>query len=109
MPQTLRDRLIDEGLAAHFSQLVFPDKPIYQHLLMTRGEYNSLLAYEPKLLAAVQPFLGSTDEKVMQRFLFGRMKGQPARAGCFLGYRLVEETMRERGFDIKSALASEVP
>jgi len=52
---------------------------------MTRGEYNSLLAYEPKLLTAVESFLDSTDPKVMQRFLFGRMKDQPARAGVFWG------------------------
>jgi hypothetical protein len=103
-PATLGERLLEEGLAAHFSQLVFPDRPLHCHLLMARGEYNSLLTYEPKLLSALRRFLDSTDQKVIQRFLFGRMKGQPARAGCFLGYRMAEEAMKERKLALPGAL-----
>ena len=107
-PATLKQRLVDEGLAAHFSRLAFPEQPLPDHLLMTRGEYNSLLAYGPRLLAAVEPHLDSTDPETLRRFLFGRMKGQPARAGCLLGYRMVEETMAERGTTIEDALGTEL-
>ncbi len=89
--------LFSEGLSVCFSRQVFPERPLYDHLLMSRQRLNWCQRNEQMLLALIRerPY---SDQLIP--VLFGAssfFNGIPPRAGMYLGYRLVEETLTKRG------------
>jgi len=98
-PESLAERLVDEGLAVALSARVFPDRPLAEHLLMTPGQVTALSRYEGRLWAAVEPFLNSRDRSIAGRLLYGRAGKNkwPSRAGVYLGWRLADEFLRAEG------------
>jgi hypothetical protein len=90
-------KLFSEGLSIHFSRQVFPRRPLCDHLLMSRRRLNWCQKNEEKLLALTRDRLHS-DQLIPVLFGTGSVvDGIPPRAGMYLGYRLVEIVLGERG------------
>ena len=91
----LDQKLLSEGLSVHFSRQVFPRRPLYDHLLMSRQRLNWCQENEKRLLDLIRKGLGGPR---LIPVLFGTgsfTDGIPPRAGMYLGYRLVERMMGE--------------
>jgi len=82
-PHTLLDRLIAEGKASTFAQMVVPqyDDPIYDGLTPEK---------ETGLWREIKPLLCTEDERVSQRYMFGGTHQIPLNAGYTIGYRIVQ-------------------
>jgi len=106
--RTLGERLVDEGFAVELSARVLPERPTHDHLLMRPGQLAALRQYQAQLWQAVEPLLGSQDEALAGRIIYGRGERQrwPSRAGVYLGWRLVQEFLQARpgGFAAPAAL-----
>jgi uncharacterized protein YjaZ len=102
-PETLGDRLVDEGFAVALAARAFPERSEAEHLLMRPGQVVALRDYEADLWRHIGPHLGSQDPEVAGKLLYGRTGEAhwPGRAGVYLGWRLVSEFLAEGrgGFD----------
>jgi hypothetical protein len=102
-PTTLGERIVEEGFAVEMAARAFPERPPQEHLMVGRGQLAAFAEYEEQLWEAVRPLLGSQDEALSARILYGRSRRAewPSRTGMYLGWRLVQdffETARG-GFD----------
>jgi len=89
----LDQKLFSEGLSVHFSRQIFPQRPLCDHLLMSRQRLNWCQENEGMLLGLVEGRLSSPE---LIPVLFGTgnfAEGIPPRAGMYLGYRLVERML----------------
>lgn len=102
-PTRLGERLVEEGFAVEVATRAFPERPEHDHLLMHAGQVAALRGYERALWKAIEPLLGSEEEAVAARVLYGQARRgeMPSRAGMYLGWRLVREFMERKsgGFD----------
>ncbi len=113
---TLRELLVNEGLAVHAAQAVAPGFDAAHYFGYTRRQHNRLRELEAFLRHAVEPDLEHTALGLKLRYLSGGMstaarevngKIIPERAGYYLGYRMTEALVRERG--IAAALRAAAP
>jgi len=106
-PANLGDRMVEEGLAVELAARAFPERPTAEHLLMTPGQLSALHQYERKLWKQIEHLLGSEEEEVAARVLYGRAPGLEwaSRAGVYLGWRLVRKYLSQTGsgFDVPSS------
>lgn len=111
---SLRELLINEGLAVHASQAVCPGLPAPQYFGYGRRQYHRLREMEAFLLRTVEPELDRAALGLRLRYLSGGMSNQarlvggrviPERAGYYLGYRMAEALVTQRG--IAQALRAE--
>ena len=94
---TLGQKLLSEGLSVVFSQRVYPQRKLTDHLLMSRHRLNWCRQNEVLLESMARPELKSSQ---MVPVFFQRGKpgaGIPPRTGMYLGYRLVERALAEKG------------
>ncbi len=95
--KTLGEMLLSEGLSAFFSQLVFPEKPLYDHLLITRARYNWCVENEDYLTRLAWSEFDSP-RLVPVFFKMGSHKlGIAPRAGIYLGYSLLRDHQDRTG------------
>ena len=95
--QTLGQKLLAEGLSVVFSQRAFPDRRLTDHLFMPPERLSWCRQNEAFLEALARPELGSC-QMVPAFFLHGRPDAHiPPRTGMYLGYRLVQRALQERG------------
>ena len=103
---TLRELLVNEGLAVHASQAVAPGFDAADYFGYPRRQYNRLREMESFLRRAVEPDLDRTGLGLRLRYLSGGMSDEartvdryvlPERSGYFLGARMVEAAIAERG------------
>lgn len=108
---TLRELLVNEGLAVHASQAVAPGFDAADYFGYPRRQYNRLREMEAFLRRVVEPDLERSGLGLRLRYLSGGMSPSarlvggrvlPERAGYYLGYRMTEALVAERG--IASAL-----
>jgi hypothetical protein len=95
--ETLAEKLLSEGLSVCFSQKIFPDRTLCDHLLMSPRRLNWCQANGQMLESIAQKEFTSTR---LVPILFGRGDpgaGVPPRVGIYLGYRLVERMLKEEG------------
>jgi hypothetical protein len=93
----LGEKLFAEGLSVHFSRKVFPERPLSDHLLISRQRLNWCRENEPMMLDLIRGRLPGGE---LIPVLFGTQSlshGLPPRAGMYLGYRLVEKMMEKKG------------
>jgi len=90
-------KLFSEGLSVFFSRRVFPHRPLWDHLLMSRQRLNWCQENETKMLSLIRDRLSSSQFISVFFGPDGFTAGVPPRAGMFLGYRLVEKLIEERG------------
>ena len=103
---TLRELLVNEGLAVHAAQAVAPGFDAADYFGYPRRQYNRLREMESFLRRVVEPDLERSGLGLRLRYLSGGMSPSarlvggrvfPERAGYYLGYRMTEALVAERG------------
>jgi hypothetical protein len=103
---TLRELLINEGLAVQVSRAVSPGHAAWEYYGYGRRQYARVREMEPILVRAVSDDLDQAGLGLRLRYLSGGMSDDartvdrhvlPERAGYFLGARMVEPAIAARG------------
>jgi hypothetical protein len=103
---TVRELLVNEGAAVAAAQGVAPGFEPWEYFGYTRRQYRRLRELDAFLRRTVTPVLDATGLGLRLRFLSGGMssaarlmggKVLPERSGYYLGLRLVETYLVERG------------
>jgi hypothetical protein len=103
---SLRELLVNEGLAVHAAQAVAPGFDASDYFGYPRRQYHRLREMESFLRRAVEPDLERSGLGLRLRYLSGGMSPSarlvagrviPERAGYYLGYRMTEALVAERG------------
>lgn len=103
---SLRELLLNEGLAVHAAQRAAPGRDPSDYFGYARRQYHRLRELEAFLRRVVQDELDQTGLGLRLRYLSGGMSPSarlvggrvlPERAGYYLGYRLAESLVAERG------------
>jgi hypothetical protein len=113
---TLRELLVNEGLAVLAARAVAPQFAPWDYLGYSRRQYRRLRELDVFLRRATRAELDQTGLGLRLRYLSGGMspaqrlvagKVIPERAGYYLGYRMAEAAVAERG--IAAALRLSAP
>ena len=103
---TLRELLVNEGLAVHAAQGVAPGFDAADYFGYPRRQYHRLREMESFLRRAIEPDLERSGLGLRLRYLSGGMSPSarlvagrviPERAGYYLGHRMTEALVTERG------------
>ena len=103
---TLRELLMNEGLAVHVSQVISPGHAAWEYFGFGRRQYARVRELESVIGRAVAEDLDRAGLGLRLRYLSGGMSDEartvdryvlPERAGYFLGARMVEAAIDERG------------
>jgi Predicted Zn-dependent protease (DUF2268) len=103
---TLRELLVNEGLAVHAAQTVAPGFDAADYFGYPRRQYHRLREMESFLRRVVEPELDRSGLGLRLRYLSGGMSPSarlvggrviPERAGYYLGYRMAEALVSDRG------------
>ena len=103
---TLRELLVNEGLAVHAAQAIAPGFDAADYFGYPRRQYHRLREMESFLRRAIEPDLERSGLGLRLRYLSGGMSPSarlvggrviPERAGYYLGYRMTESLVAERG------------
>jgi hypothetical protein len=106
---TLRELLVNEGLAVHAAQAVAPGFDAADYFGYPRRQYNRLREMEAFLRRVVDSDLERSGLGLRLRYLSGGMSPSarlvggrviPERAGYYLGYRMTEALVVERGLAV---------
>ena len=102
----LRELLVNEGLAVHVSQMISPGHAAWEYFGFERRQYARVRELETVLSRAVAEDLNRAGLGLRLRYLSGGMSDEartvdryvlPERSGYFLGARMVEAAISERG------------
>jgi hypothetical protein len=102
----LRELLMNEGLAVHVSQVISPGHAAWEYFGFGRRQYARVRELESVIGRAVAEDLDRAGLGLRLRYLSGGMSDEartvdryvlPERAGYFLGARMVEAAIEERG------------
>jgi Predicted Zn-dependent protease (DUF2268) len=105
---TLRELLVNEGLAVHAAQAIATGFDAADYFGYARRQYHRLREMEAFLRRAVEPDLEQSGLGLRLRYLSGGMSPSarlvggrvlPERAGYYLGYRMTEALVLERGIE----------
>lgn len=103
---SLREHLVNEGLAVHASRLLSPGHAPWEYYGFLRRQYARVRELEAVLARAVADDLDRAGLGLRLRWLSGGMSDEartvqrhvlPERAGYWVGARMVEEAIAERG------------
>jgi len=103
---SLRELLVNEGLAVHAAQAVAPGFDAADYFGYPRRQYHRLREMESFLRRVVEPDLDRSGLGLRLRYLSGGMSPSarlvggrviPERAGYYLGHRMTEALVAERG------------
>jgi hypothetical protein len=103
---TLRELLLNEGLAVHAAQAVAPGFDAADYFGYPRRQYHRLREMEAFLRRVIEPDLDRGGLGLRLRYLSGGMSPSarlvsgrviPERAGYYLGYRMAEALVSQRG------------
>jgi predicted Zn-dependent protease DUF2268 len=103
---TLRELLVNEGLAVHTSRAISPGHAAWEYFGYERRQYADLRQLESILARAVAADLDSTGLGLRLRYLSGGMSDEartidryvlPERAGYYLGARMCEPAIAANG------------
>ena len=103
---TLRELLLNEGLAVHAAQAVAPGLDPANYFGYPRRQYRRLRELEAFLRRVVEPELEGKGIGLRLRYLSGGMSPSsrlvggrvlPERSGYYLGHRMTEALVQERG------------
>ncbi len=104
---TLRELLVNEGLAVQVSRAVSPGHANWEYFGFDRKQYSDIRKVEPVLRRAASTDFERSALGLRLRYLSGGMTDDartvervvlPERSGYFLGARLVEPAISSRGF-----------
>ncbi len=103
---TLRELLINEGLAVHASRAISPGHAAWEYFGYERRQYADVRQIEPVLARAVVPDLDQSGLGLRLRYLSGGMSNEartvdryvmPERSGYYIGARMCEPAINSRG------------
>ncbi|MDB4907074.1 MAG: hypothetical protein JWO05_1858 [Gemmatimonadetes bacterium] len=103
---SLREHLVNEGIAVQASQLVSPGHAAWEYFGYGRRQYARVRELEPVLVRAVQNDINRAGLGLRLRYLSGGMSDDartvdryllPERSGYYLGARLVEPAIASHG------------
>jgi hypothetical protein len=103
---TLRELLVNEGLAVHAAQAIAPGFAAAEYFGYARRQYHRLREMEAFLRRAVESELEQSGLGLRLRYLSGGMSPSarlvggrvlPERSGYYLGYRMTEALVAQRG------------
>ena len=103
---SLRELLVNEGLAVHVSQQISPGHAAWEYFGYARRQYARVRELESILNRVVQGDLDRSGLGLRLRYLSGGMSDEartvdryvlPERAGYFIGARMVEAAVNARG------------
>lgn len=103
---TLRELLVNEGLAVQVSRAISPGHAAWEYLGFGRKQYARVRELEPLIARAVEPDLDRSGLGLRLRYLSGGMSDEartvertvlPERAGYFVGARMVEPAVEAHG------------
>jgi uncharacterized protein YjaZ len=103
---SLRELLLNEGLAVHASQMISPGHAAWEYFGFGRRQYARVRELESVLGRAVIEDLDRAGLGLRLRYLSGGMSDEartvdryvlPERSGYFLGARMVEPAIEQRG------------
>jgi hypothetical protein len=103
---TLRELLVNEGLAVQVSRQISPGHAAWEYFGYGRRQYARVRELESILHRASQPDLDRSGLGLRLRYLSGGMSDEartadryvlPERSGYYLGARMVEAAVNERG------------
>lgn len=103
---SLRELVMNEGLAVHASQLVSPGHAVWEYFGYVRRQYARIRELEPVIQQAIEPELDHAALGLRLRYLSdgmsddARMAGRytlPERSGYYLGARLVAGAVEAQG------------
>ena len=103
---SLRELLANEGLAVHVSQMISPGHAAWEYFGFGRRQYARVRELEAIVSRAVTEDLDRAGLGLRLRYLSGGMSDEartvdryvlPERSGYFLGARMVEAAIAERG------------
>jgi hypothetical protein len=103
---SLRELLLNEGLAVHVSQQVSPGHAAWEYFGYGRRQYARIRELESIITRVVQPELDRSGLGFRLRYLSGGMSDEartvdryviPERAGYYVGARMAEAAVSERG------------
>jgi len=103
---TLRELLLNEGVAVHAARAVVPGRPDEDYFGFSRRQFRRLREQETFLMRAAEGDLGRSGLGLRLRYLTGGMtpaarqvhgRVLPERAGYYLGARMAEALVLERG------------
>jgi hypothetical protein len=103
---SLRELLINEGLAVHTSQQISPGHAAWEYFGYGRRQYARVRELESVLHKVVATDLDRSGLGLRLRYLSGGMSDEartvdryviPERSGYFIGARMVEAAIRDRG------------
>ena len=102
----LRELLVNEGLAVHVSQMVSPGHAAWEYFGFARRQFARVRELEAVISRAVVEDLDRAGLGLRLRYLSGGMSDEartvdryvlPERSGYYLGARMVEAAIAERG------------
>ena len=102
----LRELLVNEGLAVHVSQMISPGHAAWEYFGFGRRQYARVRELEAVITRAVTEDLDRAGLGLRLRYLSGGMSDEartvdryvlPERCGYYLGTRMVEAAISERG------------
>src|SRR3954467_3810763 len=102
----LRELLVNEGLSVHVSQMISPGHAAWEYFGFGRRQYARVRELEAVMSRAVMEDLDRAGLGLRLRYLSGGMSDEartvdryvlPERSGYFLGARMVEAAVAERG------------
>lgn len=103
---SLRELLVNEGLAVHVSQQVSPGHAAWEYFGYGRRQYARIRELENIIGKVLQPELDRSGLGLRLRYLSGGMSDDartvdryviPERSGYYVGARMVESAVNERG------------
>jgi hypothetical protein len=103
---TLREHMVNEGIAVEAARAVSPGHAEWEYYGYSRRQYARVRELEGILARAVAPDLDRTGLGLRLRYLSGGLSDEartvdqyvlPERAGYYLGSRMVERAVAERG------------
>ena len=104
---TLRELLVNEGLAVHVSRAVSPGHAAWEYFGFARKQYARIRELEPVLHSALNTDGDRAGLGLRLRYLSGGMSDEartvertvlPERSGYFLGARMVDNAIAARGY-----------
>ncbi len=102
----LRELLVNEGLAVHVSQMISPGHAAWEYFGFARRQFARVRELESVVTRAVSEDLDRAGLGLRLRYLSGGMSDEartvdryvlPERSGYYLGARMVEAAIAERG------------
>ncbi|MDB4912663.1 MAG: hypothetical protein JWM95_307 [Gemmatimonadetes bacterium] len=103
---SLRELLLNEGLAVHVSQMISPGHAAWEYFGFARRQYARVRELEAIVARAVSEDLDRAGLGLRLRYLSGGMSDEartvdryvlPERSGYYLGTRMAEAAVSERG------------